>query len=190
LNKRVYFNIILGIGVYLVINYIINFDYKYLFSKKEKFRKTKLIGLIENNLKQGEWKSNFETGELAEVINYKNDTLNGIHIVYEKNGGFKLYEKYHKGINIDTFKLYSSGKINILEFRDSIGLLQGEFKLFDNGKISQIGNNKDGEFHGKFEFYDSKSGKIIKQYEYTNGEKSGEWLYFNLKGDTIRKVNY
>ena len=104
LNKRVYFNIILGIGVYLVINYIINFDYKYLFSKKEKFRKTKLIGLIENNLKQGEWKSNFETGELAEVINYKNDTLNGIHIVYEKNGGFKLYEKYHKGINIDTFK--------------------------------------------------------------------------------------
>jgi antitoxin component YwqK of YwqJK toxin-antitoxin module len=190
LNKRVYINIILGIGVYLVLNYLINFDYEYFFSKKENFRKTKLSGLVENNLKQGEWKSNFETGELAEIINYKNDTLNGVHIVYEKNGRFKLFEKYKMGIQIDTFKLFSSGKLNLIEYRDSLGKLQGEFRIYVDGKISQIGHKKDGEFHGEFEFYDSKSGKIIEKYKYKNGEKSGTWLYFNLAGDTIKKVKY
>ena len=190
MKKRTYLNIAIAIGVFIVFNFIRDFDFNYFFSKKENFSKTEIKGLLKNNLKYGEWKSFFETGEIYEIKNYLNDTLNGIHNIYEKNGKLKLSEKYRKGIKIDTFKLYSNGELNLIEFRDSLGELQGEFRIYENGKISQIGNKKNGEFHGKFEFYDTKTGKLVELSEYKNGEKSGKWVYLNNKGDTIRKIEY
>ena len=190
MTKRVFINIIIAIGIYIIFSSLKNFDFKHFFSKKENFNKTEIKGLLKNNLKYGEWKKFFKTGEIYEIKNYLNDTLNGIHIVYEKDGKLKLSEKYRKGIKVDTFKLYSNGELNLIEFRDSLGKLQGEFRVYENGKISQIGHKKNGEFHGKFEFYDSKSGKLVEISEYDNGEKSGKWFYLNHKGDTIETMEY
>jgi len=190
MKKRVYLNIILVIGIYLAFNFIKDFDYKHFFSNNENLKKTKLSGLVENNLKQGEWKSHFETGELAEIKNFINDTLNGYHIVYEKNGEFKLLEKYNMGIQIDTFKLFSSGKLNLIEYRDSLGRLQGEFRVYVDGQISQIGHKLNDEFHGEFRSFDLKTGKLSEMYEYTKGEKSGKWIYLNTEGDTIKIIEH
>ncbi|MDG5490812.1 toxin-antitoxin system YwqK family antitoxin [Psychroserpens sp. SPM9] len=58
----------------------------------------------------------------------------------------------------------------------------------DNGSIEQQGTfNKEGELHGVWTSYDT-SGKKVTVGSYTNGKKTGKWLFWS--GDTLREVDY
>jgi len=153
-------------------------------------------GLIEksegdkiNGLKHGKWVTYYENGQIAIIEYYKDDTLNGSSVSYDSDGLLSSEATYHMGIQIDTFKMYSRGELNLVQYRDSTGDRQGRFTVFSNGMIIQIGHSKDNKYHGEFKTYYDK-GMIKEQYHYTNGEKSGEWIKFDKLGDTIEVKNY
>lgn len=173
-------------GFVIIFLLIKNFD-----DIKRGFERTKLdttgfTGKTENGLKQGEWKNYYKNRNLAEIENYLNDTLNGTRIKYTSNGEYNLIEKYKMGIKVDTFKMYSQGKLNLIEYRDSLGMKHGEFRVYVNDSMSQIGNYLNNKFHGDFISYYYKTGKIKQIYQYEFGEKIGNWIYLNENGDTLK----
>lgn len=157
---------------------------------EEEWERDNPQGKSERGMKQGEWTTLFTNGNVAEIVNYKNDTLHGVTIHFTPTGDTSLYEKYKMGIKVDTFKLFSNGKLNLIEWRDSLGLQQGEFRVYLEDSLSQIGHYLNDQFHGQFKFYDYKTGKIKEEYEYTNGVKSGKWIYYNENGDTLKVEKY
>lgn len=49
---------------------------------------------------------------------------------------------------------------------------------YDNGKVQQEGFFKDGKLDGVWVSYDEKGNKTAVG-EYTNGLKTGKWIFFN-----------
>ncbi|MWB95908.1 membrane-binding protein [Flavobacterium sp. GA093] len=58
---------------------------------------------------------------------------------------------------------------------------------YDNGRVQQEGYFVDGKLDGVWVAYDEKGNKTAVA-EYTNGVKTGKWMYFNDK--TINQVAY
>jgi len=82
--------------------------------------------------------------------------------------------------------MYSQGKLNLIEYRDYKGMKQGEYRVYVNDSLSNIGNYLDNKFHGDFISYDYRTGKIKKIYQYEFGDKIGYWIYLNENGDTLK----
>ncbi|OXB05638.1 toxin-antitoxin system YwqK family antitoxin [Flavobacterium pectinovorum] len=49
---------------------------------------------------------------------------------------------------------------------------------YDNGRVQQEGFYKDGKLDGAWVSYDEKGNKLAVG-EYTNGMKTGKWIFFN-----------
>jgi len=49
---------------------------------------------------------------------------------------------------------------------------------YENGTVQQVGYFKEGKLDGKWISYDIK-GNVNAVAEYTNGLKSGKWMYFS-----------
>jgi antitoxin component YwqK of YwqJK toxin-antitoxin module len=171
--KKVLKYILIALGFVIAFNLIKNFKYIKWEIEDAKWQTTGFEGETENGLKQGEWKNYFKNGNIAEIVNYKNDTLDGDRIGYTPTGGFSVIEKYNMGVKVDTYKLYSGGKLNLIEYKDSSGLLQGEFKVYVDDSLSQIGYYLDDKFHGDFISYDYRTGEIKNIYQYEYGVKTG-----------------
>lgn len=58
---------------------------------------------------------------------------------------------------------------------------------YEDGSVSQIGTFKDNKRHGEWISYNLQ-GEKTAQAEYTNGEKSGKWFFWN--GNQLREVDY
>ncbi|MGB0357477.1 MAG: toxin-antitoxin system YwqK family antitoxin [Flavobacteriaceae bacterium] len=56
-----------------------------------------------------------------------------------------------------------------------------------NGKISQVGTQRDGVHHGLWEKYDEE-GKIIALGVYKDGNKEGDWLLW--VNDELIRITY
>lgn len=148
------------------------------------------IGQTQNGLKQGTWKYFDRLGRTAKIQNFKNDTLHGEEKLFDSEGKLGLHNFYKMGVMVDTSKFYRGGWLNSIEYRDSNGVLQGEFRVLTEQRVIQIGNYKDGKFHGTFKTFDDETGKIKELYFYNEGEKTGTWVYFGNQGDTLRIETY
>ena len=51
---------------------------------------------------------------------------------------------------------------------------------YENGRVQQEGFFKDGKLDGVWVSYDEKGNKVAVG-EYTNGLKTGKWMFFNEK---------
>ncbi len=182
--------ILIVCGFLIIYLFIENYGQIKKQFKFAKWQKTDPVGKTENGLKQGRWTTEYISGNIAVVENYINDTLNGSRISYTPGGGFIVIENYRMGIRVDTFKSFSGGKLNNIEFRDSTGLLQGEFRIYVDDSLSQIGYYLNDKFHGNFLSYDYRTGKLKKIYSYVNGERSGKWIYLDTNGDTLKIESY
>ncbi|MEN9335882.1 MAG: hypothetical protein RLZZ500_869 [Bacteroidota bacterium] len=58
---------------------------------------------------------------------------------------------------------------------------------YENGKIQQEGFYKDGKLEGKWVSYDEQGNKVAIA-EYTSGEKTGKWFFWNDKN--LSEVDY
>ncbi len=58
---------------------------------------------------------------------------------------------------------------------------------FENGKVQQQGYFKDGKLEGSWVAYDAQGNKKSIG-EYTNGEKTGKWFFWNDK--SLSEVDY
>jgi hypothetical protein len=148
------------------------------------------VGQVQNGLKQGTWKYFDRLGRTQKIQTFKNDTLHGEEKLFDNEGELGLHQFYKMGTLVDTSKFFVGGWLNSIEYRDSNGVLQGEFRVMLEQKLVQIGNYKDGEFHGTFKTFHEKTGKMKELYFYDEGGKTGTWVYFDEQGDTLRTENY
>lgn len=58
---------------------------------------------------------------------------------------------------------------------------------YENGSIKEQGFYKNKKLHGEWNMYNQDGIKIAKAY-YTNGKKSGTWMF--LKNGIVTEVNY
>ncbi|WP_283637029.1 toxin-antitoxin system YwqK family antitoxin [Aquaticitalea lipolytica] len=105
-------------------------------------------GFIENNMNQGKWIFYREDGEtIKQIVEYVNDTLNGVREDYWENG------------NLQSKLNYVQGKQN------------GEaFHYYESGELEEENHLKNGELHGAMKYY-YKSGIVESDRNYWNGER-------------------
>ena len=138
--------------------------------------------------REGVWKHFDRKGRLRRIQEFKSDTLNGKDFFYDSNGNPKLFQFYYKGVLVDTSKFFVDGWLNYSEYRDSNGVLQGDFKTFVKGVKVQEGNYKDGEYHGTFKTYYQETGQVKEIYFYENGEETGTWKFYDKAGNLERTI--
>jgi len=70
---------------------------------------------------------------------------------------------------------------------DDLVTLSQVVEYHTNGKIAQIGTQKNGVHHGLWEQYDAE-GKIIALGVYKDGKKEGDWLLW--VNDELIRITY
>ena len=70
---------------------------------------------------------------------------------------------------------------------EAIGELVKTTYYFENGKVQQEGFFKNGKLEGTWTSFDDNGNKMSVA-TYTNGEKTGKWLFWN--GNKLNEVEY
>lgn len=130
-------------------------------------------------------------GEILSIVEYADGEQNGVSIYFGSEGIISDFIYYEAGEQDGLAKhFFSSGKINyICEYKhdrlyniflvkDSLGnkLDFGEFKngngkvrkFYENGKLKEVGEFKNGCRHGKWTRY-SEKGDVMNITEFENG---------------------
>jgi hypothetical protein len=117
-----------------------------------------------NNLKQGEELGYFETGEVAWIRWYRNDTLEGPAIHYYTNGKPDVEGFFKKGKQSGLVKLYyQSGRLKVMENYTN-GIPNGlRESYYLNGKVKMSGYSRSGQPEYYTEF-DSLGNIIDKKH--------------------------
>jgi len=148
-------------------------------------------GKLVKGKKEGLWKIYDTKGILLEHNNYKDDTLNGLRITFDKRG--KIYTKAHykMGIFVDSFFLYyPNGQLRTESWFDSLGQEQGIFKMYhENGRLSAIGHSVNGKTEDTVRAY-TENGNLEYIEYYTNQEKERTITYFSAKGIPLKLEHY
>ena len=64
------------------------------------------IGKYSGGLREGIWKSWFESGKLASEIQYTDNIMDGKYTLYWENGNIHLNGKYENGLQEGVWQLY------------------------------------------------------------------------------------
>lgn len=150
----------------------------------------RIEGFYKDGLKDSCWRY-YENGTKIREENYIMDTLNGKALTWYSSEQLHSEAMYRHGKMVGIFKIwYPNGQLNSLSNHDSIGIEDGEYKIFyETGNVKQTGNVKKGAFHDTWiEYYENGQKENIKIYD--NDIKTGKWIYFNEEGDTIRIEEY
>lgn len=70
---------------------------------------------------------------------------------------------------------------------EAVGELVKTTYYFENGKVQQEGFFKNGKLEGTWTSFD-ENGNKMSVATYTNGEKTGKWLFWN--GNKLNEVEY
>lgn len=113
------------------------------FSYKEFY----FMGEYKDGLKQGKWKYyNYYGKQLRGVVEYRNDTIHGEVLFYDKKGNKTAYYQYENGVKNGIYEGY-----------------------YDNGQLGTKAKFKDNDFIGEYTEY-KKNGKVKKYIEDTTKE--------------------
>ncbi|MCW3787199.1 toxin-antitoxin system YwqK family antitoxin [Plebeiibacterium sediminum] len=144
-----------------------------------------------HHLKQGWWKTVFDSNKIKEEGKYVNDKKHGIWTSYYESGNKKSEISYINGEakGLATF-YYENGKIRE-KGNWQIDHWTGNYKYYyENGQISYNWNyNNDGRREGE-QFYYHENGNKMYQGTWNNGKTEGNLLVYNDKGLLVQKKNY
>ncbi|HRX29151.1 MAG TPA: toxin-antitoxin system YwqK family antitoxin [Saprospiraceae bacterium] len=145
--------------------------------------------VLNDSIKNGEYKSYNEGGSIFEISNYQNGSLEGLRQIYLPSGTLDIEEQYRNGVIHGEYKrYYESGQIKILAHYVD-GVLSGEFfKYFPNGVIQEKVTMANNEENGPFEeFY--PNGKLKWKGQYLNGDNEyGLLENYDSTGVLIKKM--
>jgi antitoxin component YwqK of YwqJK toxin-antitoxin module len=156
-----------------------------------------------NNLKQGKWFLFYESGNIRQEGNYRDDKKDGYFKDFAENGDLQKISKFINdelqpdAVEIQKLQVvneyYQDGKIKVSAmYRNNIPEgIRREYKpdgsveksvMFHNGLVTGEGNllddgNKDG--HWKEYFND---GSLKAEGNYDDGKTIGEWKYYHGDG--------
>lgn len=160
------------------------------------------------NEKNKEWKYFYENGSIQQKGNYVKNKPNGTWEWWYRSGQKRRVEDYENGKEKGfVFEYDTTGKV-IVKGEFFYGVREGIWKYELNDykeKGSYIGGMKTGKWRkiyistnkdkfkgeyindipiGKHIYYYS-NGQIQKEGKYKDGEKEGDWVYYNKLGDIV-----
>ncbi len=128
----------------------------------------KIEGHIKDEMLEGIWKSFYKTGRIKSSVNYKNSEVTGEAFFY--------YDDENKTLKAEvTFE------------DEKVTGIYSEFHK--NGARKAKINYDDGKPDGSAEFY-YRNGRLKIEGEYKDGEKHGKWNYYDEKGERIGKERW
>lgn len=144
----------------------------------------------DNFAKEGKYEAFFENGELSEIANYVNDTLDGERKIYREDGSIQTVENYDKGQFSGNYQnIYPNGKVKF-EGVYTDNAMGGIWKsYYESGELKEevtmVSNDENGLFK---EFHEN--GKLASEGVYENGPfEKGEIKIYDENGElTTRKM--
>jgi antitoxin component YwqK of YwqJK toxin-antitoxin module len=175
--------------------------------------KLKSKGAYKDGKKYGKWEYYFTTGKVEQKGSYDaNGRFTGEWNWYYENGNLLRKEEFRKGIEDGELAEYTlEGKlITKGEYFD--GEKEGEWfyelndhqekgkyrygerngyweHRFPEGKVSFEGSYVDGAPQGKHKYY-SEDGYLIKEENYSFGQKDGKWKWYDAFGNETTTITY
>ncbi|MGM0634977.1 MAG: hypothetical protein ACQESK_02845 [Bacteroidota bacterium] len=143
----------------------------------------------------------YRSGELAEMITYKNGIKNGSYEVYHHTNNLKEKGTYEDGVNTGNKKTYDP-KGNLLRDENfvvdtnsqgnKVALLNGRNRYYyNNGEISQDCEYKKGEKHGTCkEYFKNKENSLKSEVEFNENLRHGSYIHYFENGNPERKGIY
>jgi antitoxin component YwqK of YwqJK toxin-antitoxin module len=141
---------------------------------------------MKNGKRNGEFRRYFINGLLDTYCVYKNDSIEGVEVMYMANGCKSQETTYLHGHRNGPHKAYHIDGSLKLEGGFKNDLFEGPWTYYDERGVL-VG---EGEFHdgtGQVTFYD-KNGlpKLVSHYK--NNKKDGKELYYTPSGSVYREI--
>lgn len=142
------------------------------------------------------FKNFYETGQIERSIIISDPARCTVDIYYP-NGTVRSKILYYSGNAQNEYSFFPNGnKATVLEKDKDVQFVYKDNKYFENGQPQK-----------EFELIDKKSKKYSDKEYYENGklkeegymsykpelkeyQKEGEWIYYNEKGNTVKKEKY
>ena len=163
-------------------------------------------------LENGPYEEYYDNGAVYSKYTYVDGKLDGKYILYYRDGQIRKEGENKEGKSIGLWNSYNqNGTLDYSENFDETGKQNGVYTKYDYAgrKVTEVDYSK-GEITG-YRMFDEK-GEIIKQAKakkgkfmyfgmhanrakaaegmYDDGEKSGEWNYYNEYGSRTSTANY
>ncbi len=179
-----YYSIIL---IYILISTGFSFGNNTIF-----IQDTDTINNVDsNNIKQGWWRTYFDSKSIREEGIYINNKKQGKWISYYESGIKKSEIKYNNGEPKGTATFYyKNGKVRE-KGNWEIDHWVGNYKYYyENGQISYNWNyNEDGHREGE-QLYFHENGNKMYEGVWNDGKTNGKLLVFNEQGKLVQEKIY
>lgn len=145
---------------------------------------------LPDSLRQGAFRSFYESGEMKEESFYQNGVLHGTRTLFYETGTPMIRETHEEGRFHGLYQsFYENGKVD-LEGNYVDGSMEGEWRrYYDSGELMEIVSFHENLENGPFtEFY--KNGNLKAEGQYLNGDaEHGLLKLYNEEGELIRKMD-
>lgn len=160
----------------------------------EYFPETKTIrnkGTLKDYKKEGKWEKYYNTGELRQVLNYKNDIRHGASFYYYNNGNLANKTNYKDGLEVGDYEMYDQTTKNLIE---KTYMLNGKFngsyiENYPNGKVKEKGNYIKGDRTSEWHYY-FENGKVKMTGAYLNNKRTDVWKRYDEKGNLRAEISF
>lgn len=143
---------------------------------------------MKNGKRNGEFRRYFNNGLLDTYCVYKNDSIEGVEVMFLANGCKSQETTYLHGRKNGPHKAYHLNGSVKLEGGFQNDLFEGPWTYYDERGVL-VG---EGEFHdgtGEVTFYD-KNGHPQRTTHYKSNKKDGKELYYTPSGNVYREITF
>jgi len=129
-------------------------------------------------------------GNVIELAEYQNDTLNGKRIMFAENGDTLVVEHYENGLFHGEYRAYYEGSLLELVGEYTANSMEGEWKRFyPNGQLMEIVSFSDNQENGPFIEY-HENGSLKAEGYYRNGDhEHGLLKLYDEAGELEKTMN-
>ena len=131
-------------------------------------------GYFKNNKPIGYWTNFFESGEIRSYGKWNSNGLDSTWLFYSEKGEIERSITYANNLKNGQYLVYDSTQTIEFDGFYINDTLQGSFKRFKDGKLTEEGNYNKGEINGLLKEYDSNTGNLITIKNISDGEISDE----------------
>jgi len=145
---------------------------------------------VDTYAKQGEFMRISPEGNVIEVSQYNNDTLQGPRVMFADNGDTLIIENYQNGLFQGEYRAYYEGNVLELEGNYVANFMEGEWKrYYQNGQLMEVVSFSDNEENGPFVEY-HENGKMKAEGYYRNGDhEHGLLKMYDEAGELEKTMN-
>ncbi len=131
-------------------------------------------GYVSNGMMNGVWLTYHPEGRIKSMTTYSNNLKSGPHLEFNTRGQMELKAYFNNGVLNGPYGKFKSGRY-LSQSNYKNGKLDGVHQEYfesgrNAGKVQKYVEFKDGQQHGKLEYYDEE-GNTTLSYQYENGKK-------------------